>query len=198
MEPAADLAVAVLPFEDRRSNVNKSRIPLYLIPLMPFGYADYETPEGVQQHVTSGLWQFRPPDDFARAVAQEIENARVFRETFVTNRASDGDLVLMGEIVSTKYGGKVISYGLSVYGPLLWLFGFPAVTSSNQLEIRLRLAKTPADPPLWSYTIHGETGNTSWIYVMRPDFQYDELLKHGMKDALSSLTEAARGNLVRE
>jgi hypothetical protein len=69
-------------------------------------------------HVNSGLWQFRPADDFARAVAQEVDNARVFRETFVGNRASDADYVLLGEITSTKYEGKIISYGLSAYGPL--------------------------------------------------------------------------------
>lgn len=191
-KPIADLSVAVLPFQDGRENVNKNRLMLYLIPLVPFGTANFETPEGVQQHVTSGLWQFRPDEDFAQAVAEEIENARVFRETFVSNRASDGDLVLMGEIASTKYEGKMISYGLSVYGPLLWFIGLPAATVSNQLELRLRLARTPDDPPLWTHTIIGEVGGTSWLYAMKPDFQYDELLKQGMQEAIPSLAKAVR------
>jgi hypothetical protein len=168
-------------------------VALYAIPLFPFGWADYETPEGVQAHLTSGLWQFEPADDFARAVAEEVENARIFRETFVSNRASEGDLVLMGEIASTKYRGKMFGYGLSVYGPLLWFFGLPAATASNELELHLKLARTPSDAPLWSHTIRGEAGGTSWIYAMKPDFQYDTLLKNGMAEALQSLEEAARG-----
>lgn len=191
-EPVSDLAVAVLPCEDHRHNRNSNRIALYMIPLFPFGWADFETPEGVQRHVTSGLWQFRPSDDFARAIAEEVENARIFREAFVSNRASEGDLVLLCKIRSTKYEGKILSYGLSVYGPLLWLIGLPAATASNQIEIELALAKNPSSPPIWSHVIRGQKSHTSWIYVMRPDFEYDVLLKEGIKEAMPSLKEAAR------
>lgn len=190
--PTLDKAVVVVPFEDHRRNENSNLIGLYLIPLMPFGWADFETPEGPDRHITSGLWQFRPIDDFSRAVAQEIENSRVFRETFVGSRPSEGDLVLTGEIVETGYHGTIYSYCLSAYGPLLWYLGLPAAHVSNTLELRLRIAKTPSDPPLWTYTIHGEDENTSWIYVMKPDLMYDALLKRGMREALPSLHEAAR------
>lgn len=195
--PVANFSVAVLPFQDRRDNINRDLTALYLIPLSPFGWADYATPEGPQAHITSGLWQFRPADDFARAVAEEVENARIFKETFVSNRASDGDFVLMGEIISTKYEGRIISYGLSVYGPLLWFVGFPAATTSNQLEIHLKLARSPSDPPLWSHTIRAGASNTSWLYVMKPDFQYDTLLKEGLREALPLLQNAARDITAR-
>lgn len=190
--PIADKSVAVLVFEDRRKNENSNRIMLYLIPLMPFGWADFETPEGVQMHINSGIWQFRPPDDFTRAFAQEVENARIFRETFVSNKPSEGDLVLTGEIVETGYHGKLYSYCLSAYGPILWFIGLPASTVSNSLELRLRLARTPSDPPLWTYTIQEKISETSWLYVMESDFRYDELLKKGMPGALQSLQEAVR------
>jgi hypothetical protein len=142
--------------------------------------------------VNSGLWQFRPADDFARAVAQEVDNARIFRETFVGNRASDADYVLLGEITSTKYEGKIISYGLSAYGPMLWLFGFPASTTSNELTVTLKLAKTPSTPAIWTHTIHGEASAVSWIYALQPDFAYDQLLKQGLRDAITSLAGTAR------
>jgi hypothetical protein len=193
IEATAKASVAVLPFEDLRENVNRNRVMLYLIPLMPFGWADYETPEGQEQHITSSLWQFKPSDDLARAVAQEVENARIFQETFVSNRASEGDYVLLGEIVSTRYQGKILSYGLSAYGPALWILGLPAGTHSNELELRLRLAKSPSDPPIWTHTIKGSTSHTSWLYVMRPDFEYDSMLKAGMPEALDSLRRAVQG-----
>lgn len=189
--PLVDKTLVVLPFEDRRPNVNSNYLLLYLIPLFPCGWANYGTPEGVPMHMNSGQWQFRPPDDLARAVAQEVENRRVFRETFVGNRPSEGDLVLSGTIVSTKYKATMFTYGLSVYGPLLWLVGLPSGTSSNTLELGLRIAKTPSDPPLWACTIREHASDVSWIYWLKPDFRYDELLKRGMGGALESLSGAA-------
>ena len=187
-EHLANVSVIVLPFEDRRPKENSNFIFIYLIPLVPFGWMDYETPEGPQMHVNSGLWQFRPADDFARAVAQEIDNARIFRETFVGNRASEADYVLLGEITSTKYEGKIITYGLSVYGPLLWFFGY----TSNGLTLTLKLAKTPASPAIWTHTVNGQASAVSWIYALQPDFTYDQLLKAGLRDALTSLAATAR------
>jgi hypothetical protein len=111
----------------------------------------------------------------------------------VSNRASEGDYVLLGEIVSTRYQGKVFSYGLSAYGPALWILGLPAGTHSNDLELRLRLAKSPSVPPIWTHTIKGSTSHTSWLYVMQPDFEYDSMLKDAMPEALDSLRRAAQG-----
>jgi hypothetical protein len=99
---------------------------------------------------------------------------------------------LTGEIIATGYHGKLYSYGLSAYGPLLWFIGLPASNVSNSLEIHLKLARTPSDPPLWTYTIQGEVSDTSWVYSLRSDFRYDELLKQGMPGALESLREAVR------
>ena len=78
---------------------------------MPYGWQELNTPEGVERHCQSGLWQWRPNEDIAKATA-------------FTNRSSEGELTLEGNIKSTKYDGKIITYGLSVYGPLFWFFGF--------------------------------------------------------------------------
>lgn len=188
--PTVGKSCVVLPFEDGRENTNRNRLMLYMVPILPFGWADCQTPEGIPMHFSSGMWQFRPVDDLARAVAQEVENRRIFRETFVGNRASEGDLVLTGRIQSTRYKARMYSYFLSVYGPLLWMVGLPAGSYSNELTIDLRLAKTPSDPPLWTHTIQERIGGVSWIYWMKPDFRYDELLKQGIKKALPSLAEA--------
>ena len=70
--------------------------------------------------------------------------------------------------------------------------GAPAATHSNQLELNLRLAKTTSDPPVWTHTITGSESHTSWIYALKPDFEYDAMLKQGMRGALESLRQAAR------
>jgi hypothetical protein len=91
-----------------------------------------------------------------------------------------------------KYEGKIITYGLSVYGPLLWFFGFPAGYTSNGLTLTMKLAKTPESPAIWTHTITGQASAVSWIYALQPDFTYDQLLKAGLRDALTSLAATAR------
>jgi len=123
-DPILEKTVVVLPVEDLRSNENSNYIALYIIPLMPFGWQTFDTPEGPDMHLTSRTWNFRPSEDIAKAMAQDLENLGLFEEAFFGYRSSDGDLVLRSELHSTRYDSRLISYGLSVYGPLLWLVGF--------------------------------------------------------------------------
>ena len=187
--PIRNNSVAVPPFIDKRINENKNRIGLYAIPLFPFGWQTMYTPEGVQMHTTSGLWLFRPNEDFAKAVATELENSSIFKEVFFTNRPSEAELSLIGTIESTKYSGKVISYGLSVYGPLLWFFGLPAATSSNDLVLNFKLQDNKTKEILWESNYTKSMGNTSWIYYLKADFNYDKMLKEIMKEVIPSLNQ---------
>jgi hypothetical protein len=182
-EPAASLsgsiekAVAVPPFDDQRKNENSNKLGMYLIPLMPFGWQEFNTPEGVDEHATSRQWLWRPNEDIAKAAAQEVNNAGLFREVFFTNRASEGDWVLQGRIISTKYDGKVLTYGLSVEGPLLWLLGLPAASVANELVLAFRLEDRATHRTLWEKEYREKVSKTSWIYSLSADFQYPELLK---------------------
>src|SRR5262245_42713754 len=130
--------VVVLPFQDARNNINSNMVLMYLIPLMPFGWADYEVPEGASMHITSALWtNYKPTEDYPKALAEELRSAGLFGESYFDFKEGDADLAVRGTIQNTKYSGKVFSYGLSAYGPLLWFIGLPAATASNQLEIEL-------------------------------------------------------------
>jgi len=160
---------------------------MYLIPLMPYGWQDLKTPEGVQMHLNSGLWLFRPAEDFAKAIAEELNNSRIFKEVFFTNRPSEGDLIFKGEIKSMAYDGKMITYCLSVYGPVLWLIGFPATYIQNTLGLALQLVDSKTNEVLWQATYEKKEAHTSWIYALQPDFVYDSLLKEIMKEVLPSL-----------
>jgi hypothetical protein len=96
--PILNRPVAVPPFSDRRANQNSNLALLYMVPLMPFGWQNFEAPEGSPMHITSGLWLWRPNEDLAKASAQELEASHIFKEAFFTNRKSEGDLVLEGTI----------------------------------------------------------------------------------------------------
>jgi hypothetical protein len=186
-EPLVNKSVAVPPFADNRKNENTNLIGLMYIPLMPYGWMNLNTPEGGQRHISSGLWLFRPPEDLAKAVAEEINNSGIFREAFFTNRASEGELILKGNLISTFYNGNLISYCLSIYGADLWLIGLPAGSYSNNLEISFELVERETGRVLWNGTYKRNFSKTFWIYAPGADFRYDELLKEIMKEAIQSL-----------
>jgi hypothetical protein len=170
--------VVVLPFQDSRKNENTNLIGLYLIPVFPFGWATYEVPEGATQHITSALWMnYKPTEDYPKALAEELRASGLFGETYFDYKEGDADLAVHGTIVNTRYQGKILSYGLSAYGPLLWFIGLPAATVSNELVLELtcddlktgrRLLTKRYDAP--------EYGATSWLYVMANDFNYPDML----------------------
>jgi len=185
----ADKATVVLPFSDQRDDVNKNMIMLYLIPLMPFGWADYNIPEGAQMHLNSGLWtNYKPTEDFAKALAQELENAHIFKEAYFDFNKKDSDIIIKGEIINTKYSGKIITYGLSIYGPLLWFIGLPSGTVNNELAIKLSCTDARTNKLLFSKTYSAPGYNKiSWIYLLPNDFNYSSMLKDLYKQFILDL-----------
>lgn len=169
----------VLPFQDSRENINKNRVMMYLIPLMPFGWQTLQAPEGIQMHIFSGMWtNYKPTEDFAKALAEEIKSANIFREAYFDFKSGCSDIHIQGKILTTEYRGKLISYGLSAYGPLLWLVGFPAGTVSNELVVELSLINSKSNEVIFSNTYTAPTySKVGWIYVMPNGFNYPSMLK---------------------
>jgi hypothetical protein len=109
------------------------------------------------------------------------------------SRESEGELVLQGALKSTHYDGKLITYGLSAYGPVLWLFGFPAGTITNDLAVKLRLVDRAPQTLLWGKEYQGQhSTGPFWLYAMPEDFYYDTTLKELMPTILSDLEAASR------
>jgi hypothetical protein len=120
---------------------------------------------------------YKPTEDFPKALAEDLRNTGLFSEAFFDFRRGNSDFAVSGKILSTSYKGYIISYGLSVYGPLLWIVGFPASTTSNELEIELTLLDSKTEAPLFTkvYNATPQKG-VSWLYVMKDDFNYSEML----------------------
>jgi hypothetical protein len=170
-----------------RTNDNTNLVALYLIPLVPFGWMTFDTPEGPDKHLTSGEWNFRPPEDIAKAIAQDLQNLGLFREAFFGYRPSDGDLILRSQLHSTRYNAKMLSYGLSIEGPLLWFIGLPVGTYSNELRLELRLEDRATGKLVWSGGVEELDGGAVWLYALGADFHYDSLLKRGLRRAFADL-----------
>lgn len=191
--PIYDKVVAVPPLADRRvQNSNADNIAIGYIPLVPYGWQDYNTPEAAGGHVTSGLWIFKPTEDFAKAIANELRNSGIFKDVYFTYKPSDSDLVLRGDIKSTHFRGQHYTACLSVAAPVLWLIGVPFGSATNELELDLRLVNTTTRQVLWKYSGKREKTMTSWIYSINSDFYYNQLLKEMMRDALNSLRNTFR------
>lgn len=184
--------VVVLPFNDARENVNRNLIPLYLIPIMPFGWANYEVPEGATQHITSALWtNYKPTEDYPKALAEELRSAGLFGGAYFDFKEGDAEFAIRGTLQSTKYSGKIFSYGLSVYGPVLWFIGLPAGSASNDLVVELRCDDLKAGRTLLTKRYRAPTYSaTSFLYVMANDFNYPDMLAGVYKDFVQDLSHA--------
>jgi hypothetical protein len=170
--------VSVLPFDDARESENDNMVGIYAIPLSPFGYQDLNCPEGESHHANSGLWvNFKPTEDFPKALAEDLRNTHLFADAFFDFRQASGDYCVKGKIINTKYEGRIISYGLSIEGPLLWLLGLPATWTQNELSIEMSLVDVKTKKTIFSktYTADPRSG-CSWIYCMNNDFRYAEML----------------------
>jgi hypothetical protein len=186
-----DKSVAVPPFSDQRLSKNSNMVSMYVIPLMPFGWQNFNTPEGVQCHINTGIWFWRPNEDIAKAVAEELHASHIFKEVFFTYRESDAPLALKGTIQSTKYNGKLITYGLSIVGPCLWFVGFPATSISNELIISFKLVDKTKNIVLWEKDYQQKVNKWSWLYYIQSDFEYSDLLKNILLD----MTNDIRSNI---
>jgi len=182
-----DKSVAIPPFSDQRLNENNNMFAMYLIPLMPFGWQTYNTPEGAQRHMNSGIWFWKPNEDIAKAAAEELNASHIFKEAFFTFRESDAPLILKGTVKSTKYNGKLFSYGLSVYGPLLWFVGFPSTTINNDLILSFKLVDKIKNVVLWEKEYQEKINRCNWLYYVRSDFEYSALLKTIMADVINDI-----------
>jgi hypothetical protein len=190
LEPLLDKSVAVPPLIDERVNMNLNRSGLGLIPFFPYGWQTMYTPEGGQEHRASGFWLFIPTEDFAKAIAIELQNSSLFEQVFFTHRPSEADLSLKGTIESTQYTSKMYTYCFSLMGVYLWLFGFPSGSASNELILDLKLVDNTTDQIIWESRYKKSARSTSWIYALNSDFFYDTMLKEIMEEVIASLKKS--------
>ena len=192
-------ALVVWPLTDHRPVENRNRAWVYLIPLMPYGQQDLNRPEDLREHIHSSTWQFMPAQDIAKALVAEIGNRRIFTEVSSVSSGSGGDLILVGDLVSTRYEATLLSYGLSIAGPDLWALGLPVGSVKNTLAFKLRLEEGISRTIIWegSYSAERDEGLFS-LYNLAEDFCYDALLKELMPKVLSDLELAANKSLGRD
>lgn len=151
--PAKPLTIAVLPFRESRPVLNREATRLFeLVPLMPFGWMEYNRPEAANQFVTIGKYDFDVDEDLGKAAARSVEDSRLFHRVYFTlgGDTREADFLLRGDVRAARFDGKVITYGLSVFGAYLWLLGLPIGTSETTIEVELSL-EDREQKKLWTF-----------------------------------------------
>lgn len=185
--------VAVLPFDDLRSDENdSSTMFLYLIPLMPYGWINYNRPEAARIFLTIDTFTFNASEDLSKAAALSLRRSKMFKDAWFTfgGEKYRADYVLKGEIISTKYKGRIYTYGLSVAGALLSIIGAPAGTSENSLAVNFSL-HDKNDKTLWKYSFDKKEHIWQWLYYrMGYDASmYTKLMEQAMNQAIMDMNK---------
>jgi len=192
--PEQPLRVAVVPFKDLRGKENSSwratRLKFF-IPLVPYVPSEYERPGIAVGYVSYLTYHFRPTEDLAKSVVAELEANDLFEAVLLSTSGDppNVDFYLTGEIHDTTYSSKMISYGLSIFGPLLWLAGLPAGTVQNSLSLDLTLSTAADGEAVWSHRINGD-----WSKLIGPYYNvyaefdgYPIIMKAGIREGIKDL-----------
>ncbi|MFA5205613.1 MAG: hypothetical protein WC708_14550 [Lentisphaeria bacterium] len=195
--PVTEKKVAVPPFDDQRGDDNQfGTLLLYLIPLMPFGWVDYERPDAARGFLTVQTFDFTPSEDLPKAAAYSLRRSGLFADAFFTfgGEKDKADFILEGQILSSRYTGSMWTYGLSLLGPNLWFVGFPAGRSHNYLVIALQFKDAKTRKIIWEKSYDLEYSVTqglyySWGHDVRG---YAYLMQQVMNDAVTGISSAVR------
>jgi hypothetical protein len=170
--------VAVLPFEDSRDNQNQDITPLCMVPLVPYGSQHLDSPENLPMHTASGAWvAYKPTEDFPKALAEDLRKSYLFTDAFFDHRRDSADFAVSGRIISTRYTGRTITYGVSICSPFLWLAGLPSGWTQNELTVELALMDSRNGKTLFTKTYTAVPRERYfWVYGAKSDLNYAEML----------------------
>jgi hypothetical protein len=189
--------VAVKPFRDLRGEKSQEESWRVAIPFYPYAMDSYDRPETAKAVEDVPLIKMNPSRDFARAVADELQNAGVFSSvSFVDGNGSGGgaDLVLNGTIRSAGWRRTRTTYMLGPVGTIFWILGAPMGENVNTVEMDVQLAPA-GDPtwPVWQYSMQFKDEHLVGVYYGREKSveNYSTAIQETLKPVLADLVKIA-------
>ena len=186
----APVVVGVEHFQDKRGTENSRYFWVCVIPLVPYCTSTYKQLENANGFLTEAAYNFRPSDDLAKATADELQQAGLFQEVYVTDRPSDpnANLLLRGTVLNTDWVGTQYSYLVSGYAGVFYLLGLPIGTVDDSLSLTLELVNNANGQVLWRHEITGHYEKTEGFYYnYAQDFGYPQMFHEGIAPAISEL-----------
>ena len=192
-------SVTVLPFQDQRPRQNSDLGFLGIVPLLPYGWQNMNLPEMRFNHANTDFWFYSPKEDFAEALAKELNEAGVFKEAvfdyynFHDNRSKESKYIVRGNLIKSRYNSKTYTYFISSMAVFPWLLGAPVTYTYSDLEIELSLIRTSDQKELFSKKYAAKPiSSHSLIYNLKNDFVYDQLLQDINLQFIADLREKLR------
>jgi hypothetical protein len=183
--PLVDAVVVVPTFEDHRVPADAGWPILSVVPLVPWSDISSAIPEA-RWDIT-----FVPDVDLPRALADEVENARIFRAARFTGAPEPADYVLEGSLTATDFRYRELSYGVAAYSVFVWMAGAPAGVVQNALRVDLTLRRANDPHIVWSHSVDEAVRDVTFIHELPADtYRFDELWKRALQQALPSLRAA--------
>ncbi len=211
---SATKSIAVMPFMDQRGakyfdpsqaglasarpSGDHGSFFLALIPFMPFGYVEKEQPELSEDFVSLERFHFDVQNDLAAAAFASLKSSNLFSEVKRANtaaQAADADYIWRGSVTSTFYRGRIFTYGISVFSPILWVVGIPDGSSTNELGVKFELVDRASGNVVWEYNYLNSDYLNHWLYarVGKDASLYPQLMKQAMNGALYDLSKKMPG-----
>jgi hypothetical protein len=211
---SATKSVAVMPFMDQRGakyfdpsqaglasarpSGDHGSFFLALIPFMPFGYVEKEQPELSEDFVSLERFHFDVQNDLAAAAFASLKSSNLFSEVKrakTAAQAADADYIWRGSVTSTFYRGRIFTYGISVFSPILWVVGIPDGSSTNELGVKFELVDRASGNVVWEYNYLNSDYLNHWLYarVGKDASLYPQLMKQAMNGALYDLSKKMPG-----
>ena len=179
--PLFSNTVTVPPFADSRPSEDVDHRSWVFIPLLLYADSYFNRIDATVPEMKD---RFNPTEDLAKALATELNNRRFFESVKFASADIDGELVLRGEVTSTRLDTRTYAYGVSALCAYLWLVGLPASTVNNELGITLSLEEPRSQAILWRKSYKVDYGETLWFYEA---FSGKTVLAHFYQNMLKGL-----------
>ncbi len=191
-KPKYDLKVAVLPFEEERSDKNSvGGMWLSMIPLVPYGSLHYDRPDAAKMFMSIYGFEFDVSEDLSKAVVSSLKRSNLFKNVYFSygGDIENADLIIKGTVKSTHYKGTIYSYCISFVSAYLWILGLPAGSSTNELVLEISADSHKSTEPIWEYNLNKEKRIVQGLYYrMGHDVkQYAFLMEEAMNEAAKDL-----------
>ena len=175
--------LVVPPLRDERSNENSmSGYFISMIPLVPYGTSTINVPDRAMNA--------KATEDFSKAIAEEIENATIFKSSEFQFNKTGADLYLVGNLKSSQQIWNSTFYGLSIPGDLLWLIGLPNGKYHFNIELEYKLMDSKNNT-YFSKTYTAENSNLTGLYYGIGDNGFETALKDISKEVILDLRNIA-------
>jgi|GEM_PF-862837 hypothetical protein len=198
--PIFPISLAVSEFKDLREGDNSAG-PMFwsLCPLMPFGWTDYSRPENGSAMMNIGNYQYNLLSELTRAAAVSFNTSHLFSNAYYAGQSVDelkSGLILSGEVYATRFDGKLISYGVSVAAPALWVVGFPATHLTSILNIKLTISHRSTGKVVWERQFQVEDSSWRWAYGRSSEEIgiYNKLLRQELNKAIPEIEKLLSEN----